>query len=337
VSRPTIAWNDRLLEWLEALRWPLVVTLTVIALVSIAGLHLVEWSLGGTPPGTIDPLLITTPLYPVGILLLIALQNRIALDALGRFRQATDLDDRRFAEIGHELTHQPARGALVSALMLGLVGVVTEVSREDAAARSDAYPIAWAFLLLMTFISYAPAGPWLVRGYRLLRRVDGLHREARRIDLLRPEPLHAFSTVTAFVGASFMVITTFSIATDPTTHQTTSGLMLTAVMIVAAVACFVVPLYGMHRRLQAERSRMDAEVAQRIEATLARLYAHVDEDRAGASELDDRLSALLATRDLIGRLGTWPWRSETPRLLFTTLLLPIAVWLATWAVERTFE
>ena len=49
------------------------------------------------------------------------------------------------------------------------------------------------------------------------------------------------------------------------------------------------------------------------------------------------MTALLATRDLISRVSTWPWRPETPRLLFSALLVPIAIWGATRILERTLQ
>jgi hypothetical protein len=90
----------------------------------------------------------------------------------------------------------------------------------------------------------------------------------------------------------------------------------------------------MHRRLQAEQSRLSGDVARRIETTIRQLYRHVDEDRPGATELRDRMTALLATRDLVNRVSTWPWLPETPRWLLSALLVPIAIWGATRLLER---
>jgi hypothetical protein len=328
------AWNDRVLEAIEGWRWPLSLTLAVLGIAGVVVLHAVEWWFGDLAPGTLDPYIATLPIYPLGILALIAVQNRVSIAALERFRPATDMDDAEFEAISHDLTHQPAFGALVSGLALGGLGTMIELSKEGAAGRFETYPAAFGFYLLASFAGYAPAGPWIVRSYRLLRRVERLHREVRRVDLLNPAPVHALSSVTATVGISFIAITSFSMLTDPATHQTAGGLVLTVGLVAVAVACFVVPLWGMHRRLQTERSRLKAEVARRIEATIQRLYELVDHDRPGATELQDRMAALLATRELIGRLSTWPWQPETPRWLVSALLVPIVIWGATTFLER---
>ena len=330
------AWNDRFLDRLESWRWPLPVTFLALAVATIGGLHAVEWWLGGLTPGVIDPFLCTLPAYPLGVLGLIAIQNRVSVAALARFRPATDLDDAGFATIVHELTHQPALSALVSGIALGALGLITELSTAGAGERVERYPVAFAIYLLVTFAFYAPAGPWILRTYRLLQRIHRLHGSAPNVNILRPEPVHAFSSVTATVGISFIAITSLSVATDPATLQTVTGVILTVVLLAFAVACFVLPLWGMHRRLEGERSRLTDDVARRIEATVERLYDHVDQDRAGATEVRDRLAALMATRDLIGKLSTWPWQPETPRWLISALLVPLMIWGATRVLERAF-
>ena len=147
--------------------------------------------------------------------------------------------------------------------------------------------------------------------------------------------MHAFSSLTAAVGISLIAITTLSMTTDPSSHATAAGLILTFILITTASACFVLPLWGMHRRLQAEQARLSGEVGERIETTLQRLYQLVDEDRAGATEHRDRMLALVAARDMIDRLSTWPWRAETPRWLLSALVIHLAIWGATRFLERS--
>jgi hypothetical protein len=82
----------------------------------------------------------------------------------------------------------------------------------------------------------------------------------------------------------------------------------------------------MHRHFQAERARLEAEVNARIEALMARLYRAVDNEEAGLGEVQDGMTAALATRQLVRNLSTWPWQAETPRWLISALLIPLAIW-----------
>ncbi|GMU41717.1 MAG: hypothetical protein AMXMBFR23_25830 [Chloroflexota bacterium] len=329
------AWNDRLLEAVE--RWPLPLwaSLPLLYLATGALLHAIEWFLGPVPVGEFSPFIASLPAYPLGILALIAAQNRVSTSALARYRRATDLDDAAYEAVRHDLTHQPAMSAALLGFAFGALGVVIEVTKEGNDDRLAQHPAAYVSMIIFSFAFYAFAGPWVVRTVRLLRQVDRLHRRAVRIDLLDPDPLHALSSVTSLVGFSFVAVTSFSMVTDPETHQTTAGLALTLILLAFAVASFILPLWGMHRRLQTEKARLGGEVGRRIEITTARLYAHVDEDRPGATEERDRLLALVATRDLIDNLGTWPWRPETPRWLISALIIPLALWGLTRLLERT--
>lgn len=329
------AWNDRLLEWIEGWRWPVAFSLAALILLTGLALHAVEWIFADLEPGTFTAYIWSLPFYPFGILAIIAAQNRISRAALARFRPATDFSDEEHAAIAHELTHQPALSALLAGIAFGTFGVVIELSKPTAGDTFRDFPIAYAVLLVVSFLFYSFAGPWLIRTVRLLRMVARLHREARHIDLLSPDPVHAFSSLTAAVGMSIVAITTLSVTTDPQTHATTAGLILTGILVTMSLACFILPLWGMHRRLQQEQARLAGEVGERIETTLQRLYVNVDEDQPGATEQRDRLLALVAARDMVDRLSTWPWRAETPRWLLSALVIPLAIWGATRFLERS--
>ncbi len=333
-SHHSDAWSDRVLEWIESWPWPVWPSLATLIIVTGLVLHAVEWVFADLPMGTFTVYIWSLPLYPFGVLTIIAVQNRVSLAALDRFRPAADFSESEYAEVRYELTHQPARSALIGGIAFGTLGVVIELSKPTAGDRFQDFPIAFSILLIGSFLFYSFAGPWLARAIRLLLLVARLHREARHIDLFSPDPVHAFSSLTAAVGFSIIAITTLSMTTDPETHATTAGLAMTFILVAVALACFVLPLWGMHRRLQTERARLDGEVGQRIELTLQRLYQHVDDDRAGATEERDRMLALVATRDLIGGLSTWPWRPETPRWLFSALVIPIAIWGVTRFLEQ---
>ena len=55
-----------------------------------------------------------------------------------------------------------------------------------------------------------------------------------------------------------------------------------------------------------------------------------------ADQLDKTLSAVLAERDVIAHLSTWPWSATTFRGFASALLLPIAIFLITRFIDRLF-
>lgn len=334
---PSGAWTDRLLARLEALPGPLWVTLAACTAVGIVLVHLSEWLVGDLPFGRFDLYRATLGVYPFGFLGLIAIQNRVNLHALERFRPACGLDDASFTHAAEKLTHQPPGPTLLLSLVFGIVGLVIEVGGAGAGDRMTEFPIAFGIDLAVVFIAYMTVGPWTVVAFRLLRRVVELHRDAPRVDLLNPEPVRAFSSATAVLSGSAIAIATFSLATGSAMQEGAVGLALYALLMVLAFAAFLVPLWGMHRRLLSERARMLTDAGGRLEATLARLYAHIDDDRPGVSDLRDRLMALVAARDLVAQQSTWPWRPETLRWFVSALIVPIVIWGVTRLLEGAFR
>jgi hypothetical protein len=105
--------------------------------------------------------------------------------------------------------------------------------------------------------------------------------------------------------------------------------------MVASVIVFILPLRGAQRRIAAEKSRLQTEVGQRLEATIAAIHDSVDRgelDRADA--LNRSLSSLMAERDLVNHLPTWPWQPGTIGAVISAIVLPVGLWLVTRLLER---
>jgi hypothetical protein len=156
------------------------------------------------------------------------------------------------------------------------------------------------------------------------------------VNLFRVKPFYAFSGLAARTGVSFLVLAYFIVAIRPDIVQDTPALQLVIVgMLPTAVACFVLPLYGMHLRLVAEKDRLLAEANGRFEMLLARLHARVDDDvLVDAEKISHQISSLSAEREAIARLSTWPWEAATMTGFLTTLVLPVLIWLVQRVLGR---
>jgi hypothetical protein len=105
-------------------------------------------------------------------------------------------------------------------------------------------------------------------------------------------------------------------------------------LVPTAIACFVLPLRGMHRRLAAEKDRALAEVASRIAALFVRLHELVDQKiLADADKLNNQITSLFAERAALARVSTWPWEPATLTGFLTTLVLPAFL----WGIQRLLE
>ena len=58
-------------------------------------------------------------------------------------------------------------------------------------------------------------------------------------------------------------------------------------------------------------------------------------DRHGdVGPLNTSLNALVTTRKVVADISTWPWATDALRSFFSTLLLPILLWLVTRFLGR---
>ena len=117
-----------------------------------------------------------------------------------------------------------------------------------------------------------------------------------------------------------IVVPTFELAP---TDVVTFGFLL-----VVAIACFIVPLLGLHDRIGDEKDRRLAEANVTLATALAEVHRRIaagEIDAAG--RLNDAVAAANAAVLAVSRVSTWPWRPETLRGFLSAVLLPIGLWL----------
>ena len=93
--------------------------------------------------------------------------------------------------------------------------------------------------------------------------------------------------------------------------------------VLVAGAAFVLPLRGMHDRLVAEKRRLQGEVGRRISTTLESIQLAVDAGDGTAIEARNRaLATLVAARDVVNRVPTWPWSTGALTGFASAIVLP---------------
>ena len=66
-----------------------------------------------------------------------------------------------------------------------------------------------------------------------------------------------------------------------------------------------------------------------------RLHGSVDrDDLSGSDGQNKALASLIAERDLVNRLSTWPWQAGTAGAVASAILLPIVLFLLTRFLDR---
>jgi hypothetical protein len=332
------SWVDGLIGLLEGLPGPVwLAYLAIAAIVGSASVSLVIISEEPTA-GAIAANAFWGLTLPLTLWLVHQLAG-VAADALDEFRPSLTVTDTEAARLRYELTVIPATPALVilafSAVFTPLywwydpVGsVVVGLSPVALVGRFFSESFFGALLMVFAFQSI-----------RQLRAVDRIHRSATRVDLFRPAPLYAFSVLTSRTAILLALVFTVPTAVAAAQAGGEGGSLwfvgFAGIGVLMAAIVFVVPLLGMRRRIAAEKVRLQGEVGSRIASTIGAVHAAVDAgDLAAAASMNDALAVLIAERDLVDKLPTFPWRPGTLGAVATAIALPLALSIATRLLER---
>ena len=326
------SWLDRLYDWLVSLPGPTWLAYLVLAILSVLVANSALWLSGLRPLGELEPAQVG---WGVATVLLLAASHRLktaAGAAFDGFRPAlgTGVPDPDRAR--YELTAMPARSILLVTLFAVGITPVYYVFDPVVSQVVGLTPLG----LVPRIISEGGTSAILLgivyQALRQMRIVSRLHDAADRIDPFRPAPLYAFSRLTAQVGLVLVGFNALGILLNPAMFESSAALTIFVPWLVGftvvAVAVFIVPLLGMHRRLDAEKDRVLGAADDRTRDLLGELNEAIDAratDRVEA--LDRTISALRHEREILAKLPTWPWSIGTIRGFGSALLLPIGLYL----------
>jgi len=333
------SWFDALVEALDRAPgppWLFVVVATVLVAVPLHAAELID----GHPLTDIHfDLVIGASTLPLFLWLALWL-NVVALRALDRLRPALDPAGPSAEAIGRDLIRTPNSLAL-PALVVGSLGGLASVfaSPENWGvdlAQPGARLLGAVVLSVVTDVMLLGLLAHIAHQLRVVIRVHG----HVRIDLFHLEPLYAFSTLTARTGLALLglvagLIVALSVTIGNFLLVGAPDIALTAGIVALGIACFFVPLLGLHSRIAdvkaARRAEADATLSTVIDAVRSRVAAG---DLEGAAKLKDALLAADSSVLAIHRISTWPWRTETLRGFVSAVLLPVILFLVYETLRR---
>ena len=170
-----------------------------------------------------------------------------------------------------------------------------------------------------------------------LKLVSNIYATQTLVNLFDLNPLYAFSGFTSKTAVGLILFNYLWFATAPELLSQPLGIGFGVFYAVVAAVTFVWPLLGIHRRLVEEKQRLLMEYSQRLAATISELHGRVDAgEMQSMDELHDTMAGLEIERSALTRIPTWPWQPETLRGFITALLLPVAVFLLQFILQRAF-
>src|SRR5262245_39272833 len=338
VERPySPGWFDRLTDRVDRMPGPNVLYCLGLLVFQFGYVTALLWFNGKLPVGSIDLRLVFVVVVTPYLLWVRFYLDRVAAAALDVFRPVLAVSDAEFLRLRYELTTLPARttrivtSVAIAVFLLNTVLLPASIVSDFGSSRGAALIVIGP----VTLFTLAVVAVATVQAIHQLRMVERIYDRVGTIALLRAKPLYAFSQLTARTGVSFLVLAYYIAAVRPDLVSSSPALAaLLVAMIPTAVACFVLPLRGMHRRLAAEKDRALTQVASRLEAAFVRLHERADREiLADADKLHHQITSLSAEREALAGVSTWPWEPATLTGFVSTLLLPALL----WGIQRVLE
>jgi hypothetical protein len=344
ITRPyPPSWFDHFKQWVERLPGPYWLFYVVLGLALALCATLIHWADGTYAIGSFsifDLLVGAQTSYFFGFPHYL---DQMAGRALATIRPSLNLSRQEYAEWEYRLTTLPARLTWL-ATFAGVVFIVLVFLRPNAFQAFQAYNaltsggaiILFAFLLL---IQWGAVGVLVYHSIRQLRIVSRLYTDFTQVDLFNLRPLYSLSGLTwrTAVGWLLVAYVDFFALQPYGTNAVSSAVGPVVIMgtSVLAIVTFVVPLLGIHRRLQAEKENVQRENAHQMKLTLAELHHRLTTgETQDMVNLNNTLSSLVTEENELAKIPTWPWHPETRRWLGTAILLPLAIWLVQFILQR---
>jgi hypothetical protein len=295
------------------------------------GVGALGWISGSHPLGEFDKVLLALTVYPIWGLAALSYLNGVMGSAMERARPALAVDEDAYRRLRWEATTIPAPVGLAILLVVTPLSVVSAVWVRSLPGVDPGGAAILAGSMVISAAGYVLTTLLIVNGVRQLR-VIGHIQQVAHLDLFNPGPLYGFADVTARSGLALVLggVAGYFLLPDLVAAALPVYLPFAAVIVCIAVAIFVVPLWGIHGRLLAEKVRLQAEANERFKAVTGEIHDAIDgRDLAQSDALNKMLLSVSHERDVIGRLPTWPWSPGTLRGFISAMLIPIGLWVIT--------
>lgn len=329
------SWYDRFQDRIDDLPLPAWASYLIVCLVTAAILNAGIWLTGFAPIGTIDPYVNSGAIYLVIGYAGMHYLDKAAARAWGDFRGMTRLSGVEADRYAYELTTMPARPALLASVFGLVIAAVFVVSQYGRPFDMDGEPALFLGAVAISTAGFIGTAAAFYHAIHQLQTISRAHGFIASIDPLHQGPLHAFARVTAGTGILLLTIGYLALPTVPHAQDNPVVVVMAVASIIVAIACFVIPLNGIHEAIAAEKARRLAVVGGLVSTVLADIHRRAEQrDLVDADGLDKQLTSLLVERDLIARAPTWPWDPETLRGFSAAIVIPVGLWLVYRFLER---
>jgi hypothetical protein len=326
---------DRLMNAVKRLPIPYWITYLILFILLSVVNHVVNWMDGWLPALAFSPYALSFPLwicFPLGVMTYL---NGVAREALSNFGPLLDVPHETTRRLEYEFTTMPQRTALGITVVWIILYAGIMVSSVEAYRRLFGLgTVAIAFETVVGFFAFALGGFIYYHTIRQLRLVTKTTKLVKHFNLFHRDPAYAFSALTARTGIAWVFLLSLNALVTPIGATLQAGI-LEVVMVILAVAAFVLPLRVINQGLVAEKRKLLADHDERVETTLSQLHRSIENQALDeVPQINGVLTGLNAEGSILEKIPTWPWRAGLFAGFLSIVVLPIILFLIQLVLGR---
>jgi hypothetical protein len=331
------SWIDRFNNWVERLHvrpWVFYVALgAALIVIQVAFL----WLESGSPADELLPVILFNGLAVPYLLALIWLLDRQALKSLAGMRPVLTMTREEFETCRIRIATMPFLAPLLAGLAMTAFTILLPLVASEP-ERYAALEQLSVFTVVYHIIDKASAflfGVVLYHTIRQLRLVYAINSQYIQINIFQLRPVQAFSRLTAATALGLVVFFYGWIFINPELLRDPAILGVSFLFTALAVLVFVGPLWGVHSLMVTKKEETLHEIEQQFEGIFSTFNERVvEEDYAAAEKLNGTIMSLEIQHNKVSAVPTWPWRSETARVVLTAVALPILLMIVQFFVMQ---
>lgn len=334
------SWVDRFNSWAETVPVNVWIFYTILGIVLILFQVFFLWVDRGLYANELLPVIIFNGFAVPFLLAMVYLLDNQAMEALNAMKPMLEMSETEYDDYKYRLSNMPFLVPLIAGLAMVVFVLLMErfFTTPVRYTALEQLPVFTVVFFIVDKGSAFLVGVFLYHNIRQLRLVNAINSHHTRINLFNMRHLHAFSRLTASTAVGFLFFLYLWMLINPELFADPAIFGLIVVMTILAVFIFGWPLWGVHRLLVMEKERALDEIDHNFEAVFSRFNQKIHDNDYVATE---RLSRTIASLDIqqkrINDIPTWPWRSETARLLLTSIALPIVLMIIQYIVLQALD
>lgn len=328
------SWFNRFLGLCE--RLPLPAWTVYVGWLVFQGLlaHIAAWDAGMLPVGSFNILLAFCGIWSAEVFLFSHYLDRIARDCVIEYRpMLNNLSKDAFEEIQYEFVTMPHRPVL----WISVAGFAAGVYMGNAARSYQPMMFAWPPLTYLIWgISWSVLWVFCYRVIRQLRFASRIYASTEKIDLYHLRPLYSLSRLAVWTSLSVVIITDLNmVLLTPELLVTSTFIIVLVLAMLLSLATFLLPLYGIKRRILAEKNQLIAATGQEIEIAYDRLARAIRTgDSKKLADVRTILDLVHRKKDFVHSIPVWPWNPGTFTALVSAVILPIILGILSRIMQR---